>query len=70
MRDVDQPSALLRRVRGKPDPAPIGDLVAELVDAATGERMRFFSKILPPWCRKSPKSDGHLVERPEEPAAA
>ncbi|CCK24829.1 transposase mutator type [Streptomyces davaonensis JCM 4913] len=25
------------------------------VDVATGERMRFFSKILPPWCRKSPK---------------
>jgi hypothetical protein len=25
------------------------------VDAATGERMRFSSKILPPWCRKSPK---------------
>ncbi|MFJ9729358.1 IS256 family transposase [Streptomyces sp. NPDC101209] len=25
------------------------------VDAATGERMRFSSKILPPWCRKSRK---------------
>lgn len=25
------------------------------VDAVTGERMRFSSKILPPWCRKSPK---------------
>lgn len=25
------------------------------VDAATGERMRFSSKILAPWCRKSPK---------------
>ncbi|MFJ4744419.1 IS256 family transposase [Streptomyces sp. NPDC088775] len=25
------------------------------VDAATGERMRFSSKILPPWCRKSLK---------------
>ncbi|MEU3220965.1 hypothetical protein [Streptomyces sp. NPDC006971] len=25
------------------------------VDAATGERMRFSSKILPPWCRKSPE---------------
>jgi putative transposase len=25
------------------------------VDAAAGERMRFSSKILPPWCRKSPK---------------
>lgn len=25
------------------------------VDAATGERMQFSSKILPPWCRKSPK---------------
>ncbi|MER5370995.1 IS256 family transposase [Streptomyces sp. NPDC002722] len=25
------------------------------VDAATGERMRFSSKILSPWCRKSPK---------------
>ncbi len=25
------------------------------VDAATGERMRFSSKILPPWCRRSPK---------------
>ncbi|MDH6431963.1 putative transposase [Streptomyces sp. SAI-144] len=25
------------------------------VDAATGERMRFSSRILPPWCRKSPK---------------
>ncbi|CAM5486710.1 hypothetical protein SPURM210S_06718 [Streptomyces purpurascens] len=25
------------------------------VDAATGERKRFSSKILPPWCRKSPK---------------
>ncbi|MET7313070.1 IS256 family transposase [Streptomyces sp. NPDC005134] len=25
------------------------------VDAETGERMRFSSKILPPWCRKSPK---------------
>ncbi|MFF7988112.1 IS256 family transposase [Streptomyces sp. NPDC007901] len=25
------------------------------VDTATGERMRFSSKILPPWCRKSPK---------------
>jgi transposase-like protein len=25
------------------------------VDEATGERMRFSSKILPPWCRKSPK---------------
>lgn len=24
------------------------------LDAATGERMRFSSKILPPWCRKSP----------------
>jgi transposase-like protein len=24
-------------------------------DAATGERMRFSSAILPPWCRKSPK---------------
>ncbi|MEV2276800.1 IS256 family transposase [Nocardiopsis sp. NPDC049922] len=24
-------------------------------DAATGERMRVSSKILPPWCRKSPK---------------
>ncbi len=26
------------------------------VDAATGERMRFSSKILPPWCRRSPKA--------------
>ncbi|MEU9394812.1 IS256 family transposase [Streptomyces sp. NPDC048324] len=25
------------------------------VDAETGERQRFSSKILPPWCRKSPK---------------
>jgi putative transposase len=25
------------------------------VDEATGERRRFSSKILPPWCRKSPK---------------
>ena len=25
------------------------------VDGATGERQRFSSKILPPWCRKSPK---------------
>ncbi|MFD5569434.1 IS256 family transposase [Streptomyces cadmiisoli] len=25
------------------------------VDGATGERKRFSSKILPPWCRKSPK---------------
>ncbi len=25
------------------------------VDAAIGERQRFSSKILPPWCRKSPK---------------
>ncbi|MBE1602671.1 hypothetical protein H4687_008800 [Streptomyces stelliscabiei] len=25
------------------------------VDEATGERMRFSSKILAPWCRKSPK---------------
>ncbi|MER6329355.1 IS256 family transposase [Streptomyces sp. NPDC001034] len=25
------------------------------VDEATGERMRFSSKIRPPWCRKSPK---------------
>ncbi|CAL9510549.1 IS256 family transposase ISRjo4 [Streptomyces sp. enrichment culture] len=25
------------------------------VDKATGERQRFSSKILPPWCRKSPK---------------
>jgi transposase-like protein len=25
------------------------------VDACTGERMRFSSKILPPWCRQSPK---------------
>ncbi|MFE3637596.1 IS256 family transposase [Streptomyces sp. NPDC059168] len=25
------------------------------VDEATGERMRFSSSILPPWCRKSPK---------------
>jgi len=25
------------------------------VDEATGERMRFSSAILPPWCRKSPK---------------
>lgn len=25
------------------------------VDAATGDRMLFSSKILPPWCRKSPK---------------
>jgi putative transposase len=25
------------------------------LDEATGERMRFSSKILPPWCRKSPK---------------
>ncbi|MFF0105023.1 IS256 family transposase [Streptomyces hirsutus] len=25
------------------------------VDEATGERQRFSSKILPPWCRKSPK---------------
>ncbi|MFF3056366.1 transposase, partial [Streptomyces sp. NPDC057909] len=25
------------------------------IDEATGERMRFSSKILPPWCRKSPK---------------
>lgn len=24
------------------------------VDEATGERKRFSSKILPPWCRKSP----------------
>jgi len=24
------------------------------VDAATGERMRFSSQILPPWCRTSP----------------
>ncbi len=24
-------------------------------DAATGERMRFSSAILPPWCRKTPK---------------
>ena len=25
------------------------------VDAETGERMRFRSSIIPPWCRKSPK---------------
>src|SRR5215203_688604 len=25
------------------------------VDPATGERMRFRSVILPPWCRKSPR---------------
>ena len=25
------------------------------VDEATGERARFRSSILPPWCRKSPK---------------
>ncbi|WP_199924774.1 transposase, partial [Streptomyces sp. WM6386] len=25
------------------------------IDEATGERRRFSSKILPPWCRKSPK---------------
>lgn len=25
------------------------------VDEATGERKRFSSSILPPWCRKSPK---------------
>jgi predicted amidohydrolase len=25
------------------------------VDAATGERQRFSSAILPPWCRKTPK---------------
>lgn len=25
------------------------------VDEESGERMRFSSKILPPWCRKSPK---------------
>jgi transposase-like protein len=25
------------------------------VDEATGQRKRFFSAILPPWCRKSPK---------------
>ncbi len=25
------------------------------IDAATGERKRFSSAILPPWCRKSPK---------------
>lgn len=25
------------------------------IDEATGERQRFSSKILPPWCRKSPK---------------
>jgi len=36
------------------------------VDEATGERMRFSSKILPPWCRKSPKvsevlTGAHLV---------
>lgn len=24
------------------------------IDEATGERKRFFSRILPPWCRKSP----------------
>jgi putative transposase len=28
---------------------------ARRVDEATGERKRFSSKILPPWCRKSPK---------------
>jgi putative transposase len=27
------------------------------VDEVTGERMRFASAILPPWCRKSPKID-------------
>jgi putative transposase len=30
------------------------------VDAATGERRRFSSKILPPWCRKSPKASEAL----------
>jgi transposase-like protein len=30
------------------------------VDAATGERERFPSKILAPWCRKSPKISGVL----------
>jgi putative transposase len=25
------------------------------IDETTGERQRFSSKILPPWCRKSPK---------------
>lgn len=28
---------------------------APRVDEATGERKRFCSKILAPWCRKSPK---------------
>ncbi|MFJ9633934.1 IS256 family transposase [Streptomyces sp. NPDC101175] len=49
------------------------------VDAATGERMRFSSKILPPWCRTSPKvgevlpllhlhglSSGDFVPAPEQ----
>jgi Transposase, Mutator family len=27
------------------------------VDEATGERQRFSSKILPPWCRKSPAKE-------------
>ncbi|MGW5258510.1 IS256 family transposase, partial [Streptomyces sp. NPDC004012] len=30
------------------------------VDASTGERLRFSSKILPPWCRKSPKASEAL----------
>src|SRR5690242_1354026 len=31
------------------------------VDPATGERRRFCSAILPPWCRKTPKSDVEAV---------
>jgi putative transposase len=30
-------------------------VIDERVDEATGERMRFRSSIIPPWCRKSPK---------------
>ena len=29
-------------------------------DPVTGERMRFCSAIVPPWCRKSPKITGVL----------
>ncbi|WP_406111778.1 hypothetical protein OG698_44315 [Streptomyces sp. NBC_01003] len=34
--------------------AELHESIAELA-AGTGERRRFSAKILPPWCRKSPK---------------
>src|SRR3954469_13235854 len=48
------------RPRTVPTAAGPGEVMAPRVndkrtDASTGKRMRFSSKILPPWCRKSPK---------------